>query len=257
MEPIRHIRESIAARLAATSSPEIEIVDLLNRRSDLSTFLVHLTKGDDPKASLLSILSDHRINAVSAMGWAKMEATSLGPDAENTQKVVCFSETPLDQMYAMCADIARRQVKLKPYGLAFTKMVARRNGTNPVWYFHMTAGSYSPIATALSALRKQACIDEATFVTHAATSLFPFYEWMGTSTTGIQHEFWWEREWRHVRDFIFADADIALVLCPEADHLEFEAITPGKCIDPSWSLERMIAKLVGLKATDVTPFISR
>lgn len=257
MAPIRQIRDSIAAAVAATPLHEVEIGDLLNRRTDLSTFLVHLTKGDDPKASLMSILADRQINAVSPMGWAAKEATSLGPDAERTQKVVCFSEAPLDQMYAMCANIARRQVKLKPYGLAFTKMVARRNDVNPVWYFHMTAGQFSPTATALSALRADAVKDEKTFVAHPAAKLFPFCEWMGTASSGTQHEFWWEREWRHVGHYTFTDASIALVLSPEADHADFEALHPGKCIDPEWSLERMIAKLVGLSADDVTPFNAR
>jgi hypothetical protein len=87
--------------------------------------------------------------------------------------------------------------------------------------------------------------------------MFPFYEWMGTSTRGTQHEFWWEREWRRVGDLVFADEEIALVLCPESDHRDFEAVIPGKCIDPGWSLERMIAKFVGLRSTDVTPFVSR
>jgi hypothetical protein len=257
VEPIRHLRDSIAAAVAGTAWPEVRIGDLLNRRGDLSTFLVHLTKGDDPKAALLSILNDQRIKAVSPMGWAKMEATSLGPDAEKTQKVACFSETPLDQIHTMCADIARRQVKLKPFGLAFTKMVARRNGANPVWYFNLTAGYYSPIATALSALRTEACADEATFVAHPGSSIFPYFEWMGTGSGGAQHEFWWEREWRRVGDFYFADEQIALVLAPEEHHREFDARIPGKCIDPRWSLERMIAKLVGLRRSDVTPFASR
>jgi hypothetical protein len=257
MAALRNIRNTIATAVAGSPPHEVEIADLLNRRTDQSTFVVHLTKGDDPKAALMSILSDHRINAVSPMGWAAMEATSLGPTAEASQKVVCFSESPLEQMHAMSANIARRQVKLKPYSLAFTKMVARRIGANPVWYFHMTAGQFSPIATALSGLRTLACVDEATFVAHPASKLFPFCEWMGTGGTGTQHEFWWEREWRHVRDFPFTDRDIALVLCPEADHPDFEAIQPGKCIDPGWSLERMIAKLVGLRATDVTPFNTR
>lgn len=253
---MRVIRESFATHVMGQRA-EVEIGDVLSRRSDLSTFLVHLTKGDDPKGTLTTILSDQRLRATTAMGWANRQATTLGPSAERSQKVVCFSETPLDQIHTMAADIARRQVKLKPYGLAFTKMVARRKGTSPVWYFHMTAGQFSPIATALSALRAQACADEAAFLAHPASKLFPFCEWMGTGGSGTQHEFWWEREWRHVGDYGFEDAEIALVLAPEADHADFEALVPGKVIDPGWSLERTIAKLVDLSADDVTPFVAR
>ena len=258
MEPIRQLRNSIAAAVAGTGSQEVEIAHLLNRRTDLSTFLVHLTKGDDPKATLLTMLSDYRLVATNAMGWAKLEATSLGPDAEKSQKVVCFSETPLDQIYTMSADIARRQVKLKPYGLAFTKMVARRKGTNPVWYVDMTPGYTWNICAALNALRTAACAsDEAAFVAHPGAALFPFCEPMGTWPGKPQHEFWWEREWRHPGDFWFFDNEIALVIAPEDDHKDFEAVIPGKVIDATWSLERMIAKLVGLTADDVTPFSTR
>jgi hypothetical protein len=255
MDNLGNLGRTIAERVGLR--PEVEIRDLLNRRSDLSTFLVHLTKGDDPKASLLSILSDHRIRARTAMGWAKVEAISLGSAAENSQKAVCFSETPLDQTYSLFAEIARRQVKLKPYGLAFTRMVARRKGTSPVWYIDMTPGYTWTISAGLNTLRTQASADEATFVAHPAAAIFPFCEGMGTWDGRSQREFWWEREWRHVGDFRFFDEELALVLCPEADHRQFEAVAPGKCIDPSWSLERMIAKLVGLSANDVTPFASR
>jgi Putative abortive phage resistance protein AbiGi, antitoxin len=241
----------------ATAKPEVEIQDVLNRRTDLSTFVVHLTKGDDPKGSLLSILGDHRIAARTAMGCATQQAATLGDAATNSQKVVCFSETPLDQIHSLFADIAGRKVRLKGYGLAFTKTVARRNMANPCWYFNLNVGTYSEIGTALFSLRDQACVDEATFLANPARHLFPFCEWMGTSSSGTQHEFWWEREWRRIGDFVFTDAEIALVLCPETDHKEFEALLPGKCIDPRWSLERMIAKLVGLRAADVTPFASR
>jgi hypothetical protein len=235
----------------------VAIGDVLNRRADLSTFLVHLTKGDDPKASLISILSDYRIKATTAMGWAKLEATSLGPDAEASQKVVCFSETPLDQIYSMYAEIARRQVRLKPYGLAFTKMVARGKGTNPVWYVDMTPGYTWAICASLNAMRTDACSsDESAFIDHPASSIFPFAEPMGTWNGRSQHEFWWEREWRHKDDFWFGEHEIALVLAPEAEHGDFEDLIPGKVIDPNWSLERTIAKLVGLSACDVTPFTS-
>ncbi len=251
MDGLRSIAERVGLR------PQVEIGEVLNRRTDLSTFLVHLTKGDDPKGSLTSILMGRRIDARTAMGCATQQVAALGGAALESQKVACFSETPLDQIHSMFADIAGRDVKLKPYGLAFTKIVARRNGTNPCWYYDLNRGTYSAVGTALFALRDQACKDEATFLAHPARHLFPFAEWMGTGGTGTQHEFWWEREWRHIGDFSFDASQVALVLSPEADHADFEKIAPGKVIDPSWSLERMIAKLVGLSASDVTPFTAR
>jgi hypothetical protein len=54
-------------------------------------------------------------------------------------------------------------------------------------------------------------------------------EQMGTGTRAVdgrnyQKEFWWEREWRHVGDFHFADSDIAFGFAPEANIDEFEEL---------------------------------
>jgi hypothetical protein len=70
----------------------------------------------------------------------------------------------------------------------------------------------------------------------------PFIEQMGTWTS-TRKEFTWEREWRHLGDFVFEERDVALVLCPEAEIEDFEAIGNYSAIDPSWSLERMINAL--------------
>lgn len=43
--------------------PEVEIGDLLNHQVRPLNIPVHLTKGDNPKASLMSMLTDQQINA--------------------------------------------------------------------------------------------------------------------------------------------------------------------------------------------------
>lgn len=244
----QRVREKGASRVPT-------IAEVLNCRGDLSTFVVHLTRDYDDKdapANLLSILQTGGIEARSPMGWAKDEAVSLGRAAENSQRVVSFSETPLEHIYSLFADIPYRRIRLQPYGIAFTKMVARRKGVNPVWYVDMTPGRDWQIAKALDALRAEA-VASSSFRNHPAARIFPFVERIGTWPAG-QKEFWWEREWRHIGDFYFGLEDVALVLCPEAEHAAFEVIAGRKCVDPGWSLERMIAKLVGLQAADVTPF---
>lgn len=236
------------------------IGDVLNRRSDLSTFLVHLTRntpeGTSARENLTAILRDGTLRALSAMGWARDVARTLGPEAEETQKVVCFSETPLEQVFSMFADIEGRDIALQPYGVAFTKMTARRKGVNPVWYVDMTPGRTWVQAKALNQLRADAAADAAAFVGHAGSKLFPFIEPMGTWPER-QREFWWEREWRHTGDMAFDRQEIALVLCPAVEMPEFETLVPGKCVDPTWSLERIIAQLVKLSPEAVTPFASR
>lgn len=147
---------------------------------------------------------------------------SLGRAAENSQRVVSFSETPLEHIYSLFADIPYRRIRLQPYGIAFTKMVARRKGANPVWYVDMTPGRDWQIAKALDALRAEA-VASSSFRNPPAARIFPFVEGIATWPAG-QKEFWWEREWRHVGDFHFGLEDVALVLCSEAEHAAFEVI---------------------------------
>ena len=60
--------------------------------------------------------------------------------AEASQRVVCFTETPLEHIHLLTSDIDGRQIKFEPYGIALTKPIARSSGTNPVWYVDITPG---------------------------------------------------------------------------------------------------------------------
>lgn len=119
----------------------LDIREVLNRRSDLTTFLVHLTRehtaGVSAAASLESIVRERKLRAASPLGWAKTEDETKDPRRQ-TQRVVCFRETPLEHTYSLFADIAGRDVHLQPYGLALTKILARIMGVHPVWYVDMT-----------------------------------------------------------------------------------------------------------------------
>lgn len=233
------------------------IGQVLNRRSDLSTFVVHLTRasgGTSALANLAAILRDRRLAAKTPMGWAAKAAVQLGPMADLSQRVVCFSETPLEQVYGMYADIPGRQVKLEPFGVAFTKMTARRHGVNPVWYVDMTPGHRWRICEALDLLRDRAvAVGDDKFAGMVGSVLLPFFEGMGT-WEGSQKEFWWEREWRHVGDLTFEIEELAFVIAPTAHHDVLRRVVDRPCIDPEWSLERMIASLAGLAPSDVSPF---
>jgi hypothetical protein len=73
------------------------------------------------------------------MGW---DQDADDDPAQQSQRVVCFSETPLEHVYSLVADIEGRQINLEPYGIALTKLVARRIGVNPVWYVDMTPAGH-------------------------------------------------------------------------------------------------------------------
>jgi len=82
----------------------MDLKEILNRRSDLSTFLVHLTRdfeGQSAKERLQLIINDGRINANSIYGLLASRKEALTEEAANGQKVVCFSETPLEYTYMM------------------------------------------------------------------------------------------------------------------------------------------------------------
>jgi hypothetical protein len=71
----------------------VQIGEVLNRRSDLSTFVVHLARSRDgtpAKARLQSILAERRLRAYTPMGWAREEDDQLD-DAKQSQRFVCFS----------------------------------------------------------------------------------------------------------------------------------------------------------------------
>jgi hypothetical protein len=253
------------------------IEDLLHRRSDLSTFLIHLTRdspGDDgttARDNLLSILREGRIRARTAFGLAAgREDQLLG---QVTQKAVCFTETPLEHTWMMLKDIQGRAVHLQPYGLVITKTTARKGGCNPVWYSHMAlkkgewtdfpiASINELIATAVGRATVDGAVDSNRLSTEPIFKLTPFFEQMGY-TPDTRKEFWWEREWRHIGDYHLPQArQLVAVLAPADDHEHFRADLAGideqysqrPILDPRWGLERMIAAMAQISDEHSGPF---
>lgn len=182
--------------------PSIE--ELLHRRTDLSTFLVHFTRETDAapgsaRDKLLNILRTRRLQARSAYGMAT-ELAARFPEVAATQKVVCFTETPLEHAWMMCQEIdERRRVQFDGHGVAFTKTFARRKGVNPVWYLDMTPSGHDWLTEPIRELVGQAVAD-ATWQGAAGPDpeqlagapilrLTPFVEQMGTPAA-VRKEFW-------------------------------------------------------------------
>ena len=241
--------------------PMSGIREVLQRRSDIATFVVHFTRQHGAltaEQNLVRILVQGCIEARSPMGWARRDTTQLGPVVADAQKTVCFSEAPLEHFYTLTTQIDGRRVALEPYGIAFTKMVARRKGANPVWYVDMSDGHSWDLAHALDRMRDEArrkAIREgaASFVSDPASAILPFIEQMGTWST-TQKEFWWEREWRKLGNFSFSSEEVALIIAPEVAHPALHRAFSRPAIDASWGLERMIASLADVPASDVSPF---
>lgn len=241
------------------------ISDLLARRSDLSTFIVHLTRntgdGLSAKTNLKRILRKHVIEARSPFGPAGGSITKKRD--LDSQKCVSFSETPLEHIDCLTCEIPKRKIRLSPFGLAFTKMTARKTGANPVWYVDITPGHdwlMKPINEMIRSQRKQ-----GNFQDSALALICPFIEQMGSGAKsdghGYQKEFWWEREWRHRGNYNFFYSDIAFGLAHEDSVDEFEELVRKftrrkiRFLDPRWSQEKMIAHLAGCVGA-LTPFDS-
>ena len=256
-----------------------QITDLLQRRSDLSTFLVHLTRSTADLSArdvLLRIVCEHTLRAGRPMGMAS--ADHLPQEVLATQRTVCFTETPLEHVWMLVEEIADRQVNLEPYGIAFTKSWARRRGVNPIWYLDITRG-HDWLTTPVNTLVTEAVDGRAgrwdpdagawvpyALVEHPVLRLAPFFEQMG-SPAERRKEFWWEREWRHVGDLTFNRPDVVALFVPFADHeafhrdwseifgnLGYATDWPFALLDPTWGLERMIASLARVQPADVGPF---
>lgn len=246
----------------------MKIREMLNRRTDLSTFVVHLTRqvaGNSARQNLRNILSEQRIRAVTAMG-AAAETFSSGSPEWNSQRVVSFTESPLEQLHTFFIDFEEtRRHRFEPYGLAFTKMQARRKGAVPVWYTDVTWGQTWRIKYVWNLIEREK--QAGTFLESDVAQIAPFVETMGYVRTG-RKEFWWEREWRYRGDLYFGYADIALGLCHEDRIDEFETFMAGiarrrdpdaalvRFVDPRWGLEEIIGRLAGVGSADLSPFPS-
>jgi hypothetical protein len=246
-----------------------EIRNILQRRTDLSTFVVHLTRRQNATHSaqdaLVGIALSGRLEARTPLGWAKTEDDKSDP-AKQSQRVVCFSETPLEYIHSMVGPIDGRAIAMEPYGIALPKLKARKLGINPVWYIDMTTGTGDShewgLSKALDSLRDRtieaAAADDRGFHAANPAKLFPFIEQMGTWPTSSK-EFWWEREWRHA-GHLALPATSVMWLCPE-NEIEVIQRRVGRelspWIDPRWGVEVIVAHLAGFPSADVSPFRPR
>jgi hypothetical protein len=233
----------------------MKIDDLLARRTDLSTFLVHLTR-TTPEGSaeekLKGIFDKYKIIARSPFGSAvkPLQKKSLATDC---QRAVCFTETPMEHIALLTEQIEGRDCHFEPYGIAITKMQGRSRGVNPVWYVDITPG-HTWLTRPINELIGDA-ITSGSFEKSPIAMIAPFIEQMG-SGDGYKKEFWWEREWRHIGDFTLPCPVIGL--CPMDRFQEFESIKERwheqvKFVDPRWSLERIIGHLAGIQHSDLGP----
>ncbi|SRR6266446_4940990 len=242
----------------------MNIREVIARRTDLGTFLVHLTRDGENQTArerLESILESTQVEARTPFGpaVAKLEEAD---QATESQKCVCFTETPLEHLYLLLEEIEGRQFEFAPYGIAITKKQGRSGGANPVWYLDITPG-HDWLTVPIEELIR-AAIQAGHFDDQPISKITPFVEQMGSGIGAgggrrYRKEFWWEREWRKKGNFSLPHPFI--VICPEDEIEHFRNLVDNHrfrldaaFVSPTWGLEQIIANLAGFSRDDIEVF---
>ncbi len=226
------------------------IQNLLHFRTDISPFLVHLTRQSSDKTARDNLVSILDCEALIASGRPISDARYAAPmkDAadEKLFGAISFSETPISEVHTLF-EIGSRTVKLEPYGLVFLKQRLARRGVSPVIYINNEQEDQDQVVAALVSLR----------TTHraAAERILPLVSVfggklkpLGGTHQGGRVDFTWEREWRYPASsgyFDFTREDIFIGLCPHEDIPFFQRHYPRiGFIDPRRNVKWYAAKLI-------------
>jgi hypothetical protein len=220
---------------------------------DQSDYLVHVVKADrggagDGYDTIMSILGKGVIaRGPKPFGCA---ATRKGVEPDS-QRVVCFSETPLGFLHRLAE---RRRTR---YGIGFHQRFISKHGGARLWY--LEAGSAQQRAISAQMKRASKPHDPADPI----WKITPCVDFVRRGPHG--YDFTWEREWRLPADLRFRPADVAFLLIPEERHTDawqfFEWAQNDHTgpayfcpyIDPLWSTERVSAELTRAKSRKAPP----
>jgi hypothetical protein len=158
------------------------IEDILYFRSDISPFLVHLTRGVvggmDAGEVLTKIINEKQLVAGSGkISDARFAINTSRMTEEDKKKyfgAICFTETPLNEIHCLL-EIRKRTVNLKPYGLVLLKDLAVAHGVEPVFYINNKNDDKREHIKALCSLISSAS-DTAAHILPLSTGQKSFFE---------------------------------------------------------------------------------
>lgn len=226
-------------------------------RDDLSRFLVHLTRDYDGASAcdnLLSILRQKRICARNAhcLFMYEFDRLRFSRMLRERFQAVCFTEVPLPQVKRLISKVARRSIKLKPYGLVFDRQGLLERGANPAIYINTGTTRLSQFL--LKQFRGQ--FDGITTLRGLKDTERAHYEaiiqyYSLVNIIRQTHDFTWEREWRFTGDLAFKYVELVAIIAPEPEEFEDEcksALSAAKfqyvrrlpIISPEWSYEDIV-----------------
>ena len=209
---------------------------LLDQKRDYSPFLIHLTRDNEEFSArdvLKQILDDKELRAYSfTYCFFGKDLEAKDKSLQDKFKVVCFTETPLDQIDMLLKRVEGKNIDLEPYGLVFKKEFIRKNGGNPVFYMSTN------LARLLWPLYNKGVEIQFSDGENSLLALVTICEkW---------NDWHWEREWRTVGNLKFDLKDIYCGLCIEGDISGFEnKYAPVTFISPYWGINKILDKLVG------------
>jgi hypothetical protein len=236
-----------------------DIQDILYFRSDISPFLVHLTRDrnenrGDAKATLRKIITEGKLisgeDEISDVRYGGKTSDMSPPDKKKYFAAVCFTETPLNEVHCLL-EIDRRSIDLRSYGLVFLKNALHKKGVCPVFYVNNEKADMDGVFQALFSLIK----------THPeeAAKVLPLFAVFGQKVQPPGAEvrpngpidFRWEREWRYPSvsgDLEFTDRDVFVGLCPHDEISNFEQLFPGVgFVDPQRNMKWYAKKLIEVR----------
>lgn len=186
-------------------------------RSDISKFLVHLTRntrGVNAEDNLVNILKSKKIEARNhhCLFSPKIKKMDITDRLRNSFKTVCFTETPLNQIYKLAAEDFPRRIKLKPHGLVFWRDEMLKSGANPAIYLNADGTSLreyliSEFDRHFEDVRAMLNLKENE---DYHKEIVHYYSLVNLISG--RHDFSWEREWRHSGDFKFRYSDVVAIV---------------------------------------------
>ncbi|MCD6401292.1 MAG: hypothetical protein J7L73_05115 [Anaerolineales bacterium] len=245
---------------------------MIDKRSDLSRYLVHLTRDYNSKSAcdnLINILKTKRIEARNyhCLFSPKIRTMTISGKLKSSFKTVCFTETPLNQIKNLVSDIPKRNIKLQPYGIVFWRDQLLDKGANPAIYLNAKGTGlrdhlikqFDTQFKDIKTLRKLKRKDDYYYEIIQYFSLI--------NVINDKYDFSWEREWRFHGDLKFNYRNMVAIVCEDPE--EFESLCEGKLqtkamnfikrtplISPEWNYEQVIEEL-SIKLWDMKPKVEK
>ncbi len=230
-----------------------DINEILQFRTDISPFLVHLTRaqnGMNANNVLMKIITERKLKQsgrkISDARFGIDDRKINADEKKDLFSAICFSETPLNEIHSLL-DIKDRRVKLEPYGLVFLKEQLAKKNVSPVFYINNKLDDKNKVLEALLTLREKNSPE--------AKNILPLIAVFGKKVTAPNAtkqngnvDFYWEREWRYpyIHGYLnFNDKDVFIGLCPDDEISYFESIfLPITFVDPRRNMKFYAMKLI-------------